>query len=352
MYNKRIRSLWNTVAEKFGINTRLGEIKGFAKGGVVGSGRGTKDDQLALLMRGEGILTTKEMAKLGGPAGFQDFRSSLAAYGKGGVIGDGPGSWFSSLATKSKDIFQGVAGSVIKPLVSGIRSFLNNNLAGGGFGGLMKGGGNTILNKLVSWVGGKDKDIMKGGAFGGRLGGYGGAIGFKAMMALVRSQFPGANILSGFRPGARTLSGNKSYHSMGRALDIEPTRAIAMWIRNSFGAKTKELISPWNELNLHNGQPHRYTGAIWNQHNFAGGNAHVHWAMDGASTVQPGWFTGYNGTGKPETLVNADKIGGGPMNVTININGAGDPKRIAKEIRDELVTLSRRNGGRAGLPTK
>lgn len=343
VYNDRIRPMWNKIAEKFGIKTRLDEIKGFARGGTVGRGYGSKDDQLALLTRGEGILTTKEMKRLGGPRGFQEFRQSLAMYNKGGIVGGDGEGWFNSLKSKAKDIFQGMAGTVIKPLVKMARQFINAGLPGDGFTGLMRAGSHTMLDKLVGWVSGKDKEI-------GAIGGAGGAIGYRAMQALIRGRFPTLGMISGFRPGARTLSGNRSYHSMGRAVDYPPVLALAQWIRGTFGARTKELITPWNNLNLHNGQPHRYTGAVWNQHNFAGGNAHVHWAMDDISTVQPGWFTGYNGTGKPETLVNADKIPTGPINVTININGAQDPRLIAKTVRDEIINLSRRNGGRAGLP--
>lgn len=341
VYNERIRTLWNKVAERFGIKTRLDTIPKLAKGGIVGSGYGTKDDQLALMMRGEGVLTTKEMKKLGGPAGFQEFRSSLAMYGKGGVVGqgDGPGSWFKSLASKGKDIIQGLAGPVVKPLVTALRSFMNNHLQGNGFPGLLRGGGNKMLDGLMSWISGKDKDI-------GAIGAGGGAIGYKAMEALIRQAFPKLHMISGYRKGARTLSGNLSYHGFGRAVDFPANRALALWIRSNFGSKTKELITPWNELNLHNGRPHRYSGAVWNQHNFAGGNAHDHWAMDTASTVQPGWFSGYNGTGKPETLVNSDLIGGFTINGGIHLHGVQD----VKGLRDELIKLGRRNGGKSGLP--
>lgn len=341
VYNDRIRTLWNKVAEKFGIDTRLDTIPKLAKGGIVGQGYGTKDDQLSLLMRGEGVLTTKEMKRLGGPRGFAEFRQSLAQYGNGGVVGDGPGSWFSSLASKSKDIFQGVAGKVIAPLVSEARQFINTHLQNSGFTGLLRGGGNTILDKLVSWVSGKDKEI-------GAIGGGGGAIGYKAMQALVRNAFPGINILSAFRPGARTLSGNQSYHALGRALDLPPRREVAQWIRSNFGAKTKELITPFQDLNLHNGKPHHYTGAVWNQHNFAGGNAHVHWAMDGITDVAPGPFIGVNRTGKTETLVNKDLIPSGiVINGGLHLHGVQD----VKSLRNELIKLGRRNGGVSGLPT-
>lgn len=123
-----------------------------------------------------------------------------------------------------------------------------------------------------------DKDWVNQGSLGGIGGGVGGG-GYKWQMAVLRKQFPGLPLISGFRPGARTLSGNRSYHSVGRAVDLPPRRDVAAWIRANYGSRTKELITPYNDLNLHNGKPHRYTGAIWNQHNFAGGNAHDHWAF-------------------------------------------------------------------------
>jgi tape measure domain-containing protein len=349
VYNNRIRTLWNKVAEKFGIKTRLDPIKGFARGGMVGSGYGSKDDQLAMLTRGEGVLTTKEIRKLGGPSGFDKFRQSLAMYNKGGIVGgDGIGGWFSSLVSKGKDIIQGIAGAAIKPLVNSIRNLINSGLPGDGFGGLLRGGANTILNNLVSWVSGKDKEA-------GAVGGGGGiGMGWQNQIKLLRSAFPGLTLISGFRPGAHTLSGNLSYHAMGRAVDVPPIKAVAMWIRQHYGASTRELITPWPELDLRNGKFHDYDRAIDAQHGVYGNNAHVHWAMDSASVVQPGWFTGYNGTGKPETLVNADKYGGNVNidNVTIVIQGTGYTQQDVKNIRNELIKLGNRNGGYTGLPTR
>ena len=352
IYNNRILALWNKVAEKFGIKTRLTPIKGFARGGVVGKGYGSRDDQMAMLTRGEGILTTKEMKKLGGPAGFAEFRKSIAMYSRGGVVGGdggGVGGWFKSLASKGKDIVQGLAGTAIKPLVNSIRNLINKGLGADGFPGLMRGGANTILDKLVGWVAGKDKEV-------GQLGNAGGSVGWAIMRTLIGAQFPGLHMISGFRPGARTLTGNVSYHALGRAVDYPPVRALAQWIHNTFGAKTKELITPWQDLNLHNGKPHHYTGAVWNQHNFAGGNAHVHWAMDGVTDLAPGLNIGWNRTGSTERVVNSDLLGPSIYIENLNVTvGAGastaDAPRIAQAVRNELLKLNKRNGGRMGLAT-
>jgi hypothetical protein len=85
------------------------------------------------------------------------------------------------------------------------------------------------------------------------------------------------DVISGLRPGARTLSGALSYHARGRALDITPIVSIAHAIRGIFGGRTIELITPWPHLNLWGGRPHRYSAAVQAQH--SGGNAHIHWAM-------------------------------------------------------------------------
>lgn len=119
----------------------------------------------------------------------------------------------------------------------------------------------------------------------GGLGSGTGGGGWQWQMSVLRKAFPGLPLLSGPRPGAVTLTGNRSYHALGRAVDLPPRRDVAQWIRSNYGSRTKELITPWNELNLHNGKPHRYTGAVWNQHNFAGGNAHDHWAFNKGGLV-------------------------------------------------------------------
>lgn len=128
-----------------------------------------------------------------------------------------------------------------------------------------------------------DKDWVN--SAGGPLGSGSGGGGWQWQMKVLRQAFPGLPLWSGYRPGSTTLSGNKSYHSMGRAVDLPPRRDVAQWIRSNYGSRTKELITPFNDLNLWNGKPHRYTGAVWNQHNFAGGNAHDHWAFNQGGLV-------------------------------------------------------------------
>lgn len=102
---------------------------------------------------------------------------------------------------------------------------------------------------------------------------------------MLESRF-GAAMISGFRPGSRTLSGALSYHALNRAVDFPAIREMAAFMYNNYKARLKEAITPWQEYNVHNGRSHRYTGAVWNQHNFAGGNAHNHFAMARGGTIR------------------------------------------------------------------
>jgi hypothetical protein len=349
IYSNRVVPMWNKVAAAFGIKTRLDGIKGFAKGGIA-PGSGNKDTVPAMLTPGEGILTLDEMKKLGGPGGFKALRQQIAAFGKGGVVpvqhfaDGGVVGFIKSLGSKAKSIVQGIAGTAISPLVTLVKRLISSGFNNGGVQGLFKAGANKMIDGFLSWVKGKDK--AAGGAAG--IGGGGGAgMGWAKQWALIHGAFPSAHLISGFRPGATTLSGNQSYHAVGRAIDVSPMRAIANWIRAHYGSSTKELITPWPALDLWNGKFHDYSYAIDAQHGVYGSNAHVHWAMDGVTKVEPGPFMGVNRTGKTETLVNSDLIPGGvTFNGPVYFQGVTD----VKAFRDELKKISNRNGGRAGLP--
>lgn len=198
----------------------------------------------------------------------------------------------------------------------------------------------------------KDTLINKDWAYkyANMLGGGSGTGGVAWMMAALRKQFPGLPLISGFRRGSTTLSGNQSYHALNRAVDLPPRRDVAQWIRSNYGANTKELITPYNELNLHNGKPHRYTGAIWNQHNFAGGNAHDHWAFKSGGLVDLMQMLNLNNMGSmpqqsspsiPRTLSPA--ASSVVNNSTENTRTFGDviinnpaPERAGDSIRDAL----------------
>jgi TP901 family phage tail tape measure protein len=187
----------------------------------------------------------------------------------------------------------------------------------------------------------------------------GGGMTYKWIEALVASRFPGLHAISDFRPGAVTLSGNRSYHAVGRAVDFPPSHALAKFFHDNYMARLKELITPWNELNVWNGRPHRYTGAIWNQHNFAGGNAHDHVAMrNGGIIPEPVFGVGASGrtysfaeNGPEQVLPNYattthgwGRGGGNTYQITISPTPLAHPRDIGREVVGAIQAYEQGSG--------
>lgn len=282
---------FNTISKVIpGVGT-IDKIAGFAAGGRIPGAASGKDNRLASVYdQGRRLAGTIKVAtgefitkarsttanlpvlqklnSLGRPATHADLDPYLDG-GDGRGRGDGIGDLFD----KIKSGLAGVGEFITNPreaLLKIANSAIGSVPGGGQLRQVLTGMGRKVTDAIGAFL----RDKLSGGSIGG--GGIAG--GFRGMQAAIAKVFPGLSMISGYRPGSRTLSGNTSYHASGRAVDYPPVRALAAWIRGTFGARTKELITPWQDLNLHNGQPHTYTGAIWNQHNFAGGNAHVHWA--------------------------------------------------------------------------
>lgn len=140
--------------------------------------------------------------------------------------------------------------------------------------------------------------------FGGALGGKKGGRGWKWQIQALRQVFPGLALNSGYR-NTKTLSGVLSWHGRdgGRAVDVPARRDVGRYIYDTFGKNTIELITPWRDLNLKNGKPHRYSPAIEAQHGVgSAGNDHVHWAYDQGGWLPPGYRSVVNATGKPEAV--------------------------------------------------
>ncbi|MEU7978253.1 hypothetical protein AB0B63_06945 [Micromonospora sp. NPDC049081] len=297
--NSAIIDTYNKIAEKFGVDKvdHVALPKGFARGGVLPGYTPGRDVHRfysptggALdLSGGEAILRPEgtralgrgwvdgvnAAARAGGVSGVQRF---LGGFADGGILGT-----LGKLATKARK----TAGDVI----SEVTDFVTDPA------GTLR----RVVDKVIDLVPGKDTtfgrfatamprkavkaviDKVSGFFQSGEDGGNGvvgnSPLGGSAgMMRILRQQFPGLRLISGYRPGSVTLSGNRSYHSTNRAVDVPPIHDVAEWIYTNMRKVTRELITPWPEYNLLNGKKHRYTGAVWNQHNFAGGNAHDHWA--------------------------------------------------------------------------
>lgn len=190
---------------------------------------------------------------------------------------------------------------------------------------LAVGMGRRTVNALIDWIRSKLTAFDPGG--GGSATASGLRSGIAGVLGELRRVFGNVPLISGLRPGSRTLSGALSYHASGRAIDISPVRAWAQYIHARYGPQLREHITPWQDLNLRNGRPHTYTGAVWNQHNFPGGNAHIHAALragglvanvlsklgirsfDTGGTLHPGQV-GVNTSRYPETLLSGGPSGG------------------------------------------
>jgi phage-related protein len=348
------------------------EITGFARGGQIPGRPSTEDNRLATVMdggrrllgnikvaTGEFIVNTRQTMKnlpwlkwANNGGNFADLfgdRNSVDPHldgaarggqvGKGGV-GDGIGDFFG----KIKKAFTGAVGAITDP-VGTLKKLANGLLSripgGGPIGAVLKGMGTRIVDAIGNFLGGT------GGGIGGGAGPGGGSAG---MMRFLRARFPGLQLISGFRPGSRTLSGNLSWHARDRAVDVPPIRAVAQYIRSTVGSKALELITPWRELDLLRGRPHHYSASVHNQHNFPGRNAHVHWAaklgglidklnntavvklMDRGGSLDPGLNMVYNGLGRREDLVRADAVPAAAGGVHFHFHGPVNDQRATEDM--------------------
>ena len=114
-----------------------------------------------------------------------------------------------------------------------------------------------------------------GGASSGGMGGGKGKGGWQWQMGVLRAQFPGLKMNSGFRPGAITSSGNVSFHSKGLAVDLPASMAVFNWIRATYGASSRELIfTPAGNKQIKNGKSFVYSGKVVPDH-----VGHIHWVL-------------------------------------------------------------------------
>jgi TP901 family phage tail tape measure protein len=175
----------------------------------------------------------------------------------------------------------------------------------------------------------------------------GGGMTYKWIEAVVHAAFPGMRVISDYRPGAMTLTGNKSYHGFGRAVDWPPSKPLAEWFNTKYFSQIKELITPWQSLNIQNGHRHSYSPIVFNEHSFAGGNAHDHVAFARGGTIREPIF-GVGASGRtysfgenyqPEQVIpnwQGPGAGGGSqvtnVNLTVNASVGSHPREIGAEV--------------------
>jgi hypothetical protein len=184
----------------------------------------------------------------------------------------------------------------------------------------------------------------------GQLGGLSGPGGWQWQMAVLRSQFPGLPLISGYRPGAITSTGNRSYHGMGRAVDIPPRWDVFRWISATYGRNTRELIfTPAGAQQIKNGRHHVFTGGTIRQDHYN----HIHWAYDRGGWLPPGLSLAYNGTGQPEQVLPPGRSGTAGITVHVDLRGStllGGATEIAAKLAPELRIRIRDAQRQAGIP--
>ncbi|MEU1761311.1 hypothetical protein [Micromonospora sp. NPDC005652] len=315
--NDGLLKAYNFIAKKFKVkpdDVKIDLPPGFASGGaVIGPGTGVSDSVLARLSNGEHVWTAAEVAAAGGHQAVAAMRRAVlgqtAAFRDGGPVGDGIGDLFRKARKKATDVYEGFTDFLSDPggTLRKLAGKLLDAVPGQGsmpvtmLRGVVDSIAGNLIDRVKASFGVGDQEAGVPRGLGNSLGGSAG------MMRVLRAEFPGLPLISGYRAGATTLSGNRSYHASDRAVDVGPFAAVAKWIHDTWGRLTKELITPYQQYNLLNGRPHRYTGAVWNQHNFSGGNAHVHWAYDSGGMLPPGVSSVVNATGKPEPVLTNDQ---------------------------------------------
>lgn len=180
----------------------------------------------------------------------------------------------------------------------------------------------------------------------------GSGVGWQAQWDAVHAQFPWAQLTSSFRPGAITATGNRSYHSMGRAIDVSPSMEIFDWIAKNYAA-TELIYSPANGRQEWHGQPHMYgeptRGDHWD---------HVHWAMarggilnphvrDKGGPLLPGYT--FNGLNRPETVMPTTPVGAGAASVTVQARVFIGTREITDIVRVEAGAVVAAHDGRQAI---
>ena len=188
VYNNGIRRMWNSIAGRINSKINLPAITlGFNKGGVV-PGQGNRDTVPAMLTPGERILSTRQVAALGGhrgidamlgqdqptgtggnPTSQQERKRQQATQGfaEGGIVGSisgAIGGAVSSAASWAKDLVVGglksaaqkALGSLVRPLI--------NRIPASGVGNLLRGMSNKAVDGMLGWFTKEDKKAVGGPA--------------------------------------------------------------------------------------------------------------------------------------------------------------------------------------------
>jgi phage-related protein len=392
VYNDGIRKMWNTIASKVSSKITLPAIKlGFSKGGVV-PGSGSGDTVPAMLTPGERVLSTAQVARLGGHGAIDGLvgKRTAATVRQSGTGGnprtEGPLPKFADggVVGTIKNLGSSVAGAVgggldwAKGLVVGglkaaaqkaieqlVRPLINA-IPGGGFGSLLKGLSNKALSGMLGWFGKED-----GKATGGPAVKH--ALSWAQSQAGKPYQWGGGGDpsydCSGFMAAIqKVILGQSPKGRLWSTHSFSGDTAPAGWVRN--------LVSPFQIGVTNAGVGHTagtlagvnvesrggkgivvgkgargYNDSLFgDRYGFAPATK-----FDSGGLLQPGATMAVNNTGKPEAVLTADERAqltamarnGGGITIQTTINGVFDfsnptaAKKAANQLGTELVKVLR-----------
>lgn len=344
VWNDGILKFTNSVFDVLGLDDmklKKASLIKFATGGVLPGytpGRDVHEfysptgGRLAL-SGGEAIMRPEFTKAVGGAAGVARLNSmarSGQAFADGGIwnnLGSFAGDVWDNItgaASVAWDFISNPAGAIKKHLIDGIIKPLT-------------GGDNAwadiatgIPTMLVTNMSKMFENVAPKGV--GTAG-----MGWEAMWRIVNANVPGAIKTSDYRPGATTVNGGRSYHGMGRAIDLIPASMDTFnAVKRLFPNASELIYSPAGSAQLLNGQPFNgWSDAVRKQH-----YNHVHLAMANGGVVpklydQGGWLPdggmAVNRSGQPEAVLTPaesrglrEGLSGEGMSITGTLEIGGD----------------------------
>jgi hypothetical protein len=300
----------------------------FQAGGVV-PGAGTGDKVPAALEPGEVVWPNREPdrrrllkdPKVRARLGFQ----------RGGVVVGTRG------LDATNDKLQEFARQVAPRLGSSVGGSLGGNLRR-----VLAGYGDRFAKAAL-------KKFQAATAFtGGSGAGFGSGSWSRAINELRRERVP-YNIISTFRPGARTAaSGSVSFHALNRAVDLTGPNMLRIWQALTDTSPTELIYSRAPMYKSRRGwRPIGQLDSITRANHYS----HVHAAYDKGGYLMPGTTVATNRTGQPERVV-------GPAEVMVVTLSRESVRALAAELRSNPPVVSvqdirtgiNRQAGRVGQP--
>lgn len=249
------------------------------------------------------------------------------AYRLGGAV-----DWLKKRGTDIVDWASATAKALTNP-AEFVRNMITSAINRLGVVGPLGDMAKSVVERTVSTIVSKIKAFASEPGTGTREG---GGMGWQAMKAWFENAFPGQRITSGYRPGAVSITGIKSDHALGRAIDMPPSMAIFNTIDRTWKNIRQLLYSPAGPRQIRGYRRSDTIGSPLRAQHWD----HVHWAMakggilkpllfDSGGVLPPGKSWVENRTGKPEPLARADTLT--PQRPSINLvvhNPVSEPTEV------------------------